>query len=111
MALLIQPLAPWIIQILYGNEFTQSPQVLSHLIWTLVPFIGVTYGSLILVVHNQEKWAALGHGIALILAVALGFIFFDVWGLSGLVWGLVAAEAAHAGTLLWFVQGVKQNAS
>ena len=101
LALAIQPLAPWLIPLLFGDGFAQAVPLLRSLIWSLIPFVGVTYGSLLLVARYEEKRAAAGHAIALALAVGLGWLFWQRWGLIGFAWALVTAESIHAMILLW----------
>lgn len=104
LALITHPTAAWIISLVFGNGYESAADILPILTWSLVPFVGVLYGSFVLVARNLESRVMLAHLSALLLAIALGTFGISRWGLLGLTGALVLTECAHAIILLTLSQ-------
>ena len=104
LAAVCWPLANWLTQLIFGDEYGPAASTLPILAWSLVPFVAVLYGSFVLVAINREIKVMLAHGTALILAVVIGYFGFTEWQLPGLAAALVATEMIHAIILLSLVR-------
>ena len=99
-ALAIRPIAPWLVQSVFGDGYRSAATIFPLLAWSLLPFVAVLYGSMVLVARNQEKQVVLAHGLALLFAGLLGRFSLVRWGETGLATALITAESLHALILL-----------
>ena len=96
-------------ELIFGEGYKSAAHVLPTLTWSLVPFVAVLYGSIVLVARNQERCVMLAHGLALFLAIGLGSAGMVRSGLTGLALSLVITEAVHAVILVWMVSRGKHD--
>ncbi len=76
-------LSDWVIEILYGNEFYLSGQVLSVHIWAgIFVFLGVSREGWVLS-ENLQRYTSLYLGIGMVSNVILNFILIPIYGVIG----------------------------
>lgn len=108
-AVLVQPMARPLMSLLYGGRYAPATPILQILVWSWVGFVGVLYGSMVLVAHGREKTLLAVHAMALLLLVVVGHMFFNQWGLIGFCWAVVLVEGVQAAVLAFILHNVSQK--
>jgi O-antigen/teichoic acid export membrane protein len=96
----ISLLAPPLILILFGAEYTVSIPVLRLLAWTLIPFTVNTHLTLSFVATNHEKPVLLALTTGLLTLFLLNIMWTPHFGILGAAWAMLLAECLQAGLLL-----------
>lgn len=93
IALIMSLLAPWLVQLLFGDQFSSAVDVLRIHIWAGC-FIFVRYLiSQHLVITEQEPLSLLSHGIGAILNVGLNLWLIPTMGIVGAAWATLISYA------------------
>ncbi|SNY44413.1 Membrane protein involved in the export of O-antigen and teichoic acid [Arsukibacterium tuosuense] len=93
IALLMTVAAPWLISLLFGDDFSAAIDVLRIHIWAGC-FIFVRYLiSQHLVITEQEQLSLLSHGIGALLNIGLNFWLIPSMGIVGAAWATLVSYA------------------
>lgn len=93
IALLMTLAAPWIISLLFGDDFSAAITVLRIHVWAGC-FIFVRYLiSQHLVITEQEPLSLLSHGVGALLNIGLNFWLIPTMGIIGAAWATLVSYA------------------
>jgi O-antigen/teichoic acid export membrane protein len=93
IALLMTLAAPWVINLLFGADFTAAIEVLRIHIWAGC-FIFVRYLiSQHLVITEQEPLSLLSHGVGALLNIGLNLWLIPTMGIVGAAWATLVSYA------------------
>ena len=93
--------AETLIRFLFGVEYISSVQPLRIMVWAILPYVFVTYGSLGMIALGIEKPVLSSQLIALAALLIFLIGLNSVSGLNGAAFAILFAECIHA-TLLWY---------
>lgn len=109
IALVMSLLAPWLVSLLFGENFSAAVDVLRIHIWAGC-FIFVRYLiSQHLVITEQEPLSLLSHGIGAILNVLLNLWFIPTMGIVGAAWATLIAYAYASFFFLFLAKSTRQQ--
>ncbi|MEX2161380.1 MAG: oligosaccharide flippase family protein [Anaerolineales bacterium] len=91
-----------LVPLLFGQEFSGSGSQLKILAWLLLPVTFTHYFSLRLLAAKQEKPIMISLAAALCVLIGFAWATMPHWGLFGMVWGMLIAESAQAGILVYY---------
>lgn len=91
----------FIVYFLFGAEFQASVLPLRVMVWTIVPYVLVTYTSLGLVALGYEQPVLISLLAALLALLILLIILTPTLGLTGAALAVLVAEVLHA-AVLWY---------
>jgi O-antigen/teichoic acid export membrane protein len=85
-------LGPWLMDLLYGDEFKGSGEALQTISFALYPvFLGIASGHY-LVIKNRKRFTFIKSFIGLIINISLNFILIPTMGIEGAAWASVASS-------------------
>jgi PST family polysaccharide transporter len=95
-------LAPWLIRLAFGAEFSAAGPILAVHIWSSIfVFLGVARGQW-LVNEGLQKFYLAATCAGAVANVALNFVFIPRWGGLGAAWATVASQAIAAWLASYF---------
>jgi O-antigen/teichoic acid export membrane protein len=101
--------APWVISLLFGDDFASAVEVLRIHIWAGC-FVFVRYLiSQHLLITEQEPLSLLSHGIAALLNIALNLWLIPIMGIVGAAWATLISYAYASFFFLFFSRNTRQQ--
>ncbi|MEH8015821.1 flippase [Rheinheimera muenzenbergensis] len=109
IALVMSLTAPWIISLLFGDDFAAAVQVLRIHIWAGC-FVFVRYLiSQHLLITEQEPLSLLSHGISALLNVGLNLWLIPKMGIVGAAWATLISYAYASFFFLFFASSTRSQ--
>lgn len=102
-------MSDWIVQILYGNQYTLTGSVLMIHIWAGVfMFLGVASNKWLLA-ENLQKFLMANTLIGALLNIALNFTFIPYYGIKGAAWATLISYFVASYLSLSFFKKTRTN--
>jgi PST family polysaccharide transporter len=83
IAVVMTFMSDWVVQLLFGSDYSESSSPLSLLVWGSVPvFLGVAWGKW-LIIEGKQKLALISHIIGALLNIILNIWLIPLFGVVG----------------------------